>query len=231
MSNFLGNLIRSIKDKTSRPSNNPKTWREVMLKSNSAFWLKSDPKKVMGLIKNGKYNDIKSAVMPSGTSGGFIDLISKTTEGIMEESCRDLGIGETDRLELSSIIAYGSTYSQRSESIADDFIKKVEEKNIQLSFPKDLVEYMETNHRKKKYSLRDITGIYINYYITKEQSKAQLEKYKELGIKKVKILTCNDGARGCNKCKKHHNVNHLVSKVPLLPLCWGCRCIYRPIIK
>lgn len=226
---ILNKFIKLFKGKTVN-SNNAITWREAMPKINGAFQLKSDSKKVMGLIKNGKYNEIKSIVKPSGGIGGIVGLMPETTKSIMEESCMDLGLNETNRIELASIIAYGSIYSDRGESIVAEFLKKVEENNIELNFPKDLINYMENNPRKKKYNLKDIAETYIRYYTTKAKSKSQLQQFSELGIKKVKIKTCRD-QRVCIKCKKQEDVNHLVSKAPLLPLCWGCRCFYRPIIK
>lgn len=159
-------------------------------------------------------------------------LASVISKVIMNESCMDLGLDEVIRLKLSSMISVGHAYGFRPEGITDEFIKKTEELNIQLNFPKGLIKYMTEHNTKtrRNYNLKEITRTYISYYITKATSKAQLEQYKELNIKRVKIKTCKD-QRVCDKCKKHDDVSYLVSKVAVLPLCWGCRCIYRPEIK
>lgn len=92
-------------------------------------------------------------------------LMPKITEGIMNESCKDLGLDEDIRIKLSLMISVGAAQGIRPEWIADEIIKKAEELNIQLNFPKGLIKYMtEHNPRKRKYNLKEITRTYIHTY-------------------------------------------------------------------
>ncbi len=202
MRTFLNKVIQLLTNKSSTSNDKTRTWRDSAIKDNNSFVFNSDYDAVMKLIKNGEYNYISKVVLPEGMVKGV--SLGEIAKSIMEESCKDLGIiNETIRIELASIIAYGSIYSHRNEMIADNFVKKIlEENNIELNFPKSLIDYMENGFRKKKYTIKNIIEIYVRFYITKAESKAELESFKKMGIERIRIETCRD-EKVCNKCKKH----------------------------
>lgn len=197
---------------------------------NNGLTLNSDKDKIIKLLIENKYIEIKNVIEQSGTKCGYVSQIPYITKLIMEESCNDLGLDEINRSYISSIIAYGAIYSHRSERIVTDIIKFIEDKKLEINFPIELIHYVKTNSRKKKNNLKDFLKIYINYYVTKAKSKSELNQFKLHGIKKIIIRTSED-IRVCDECKKHEEIVYPVDKVPLLPICWGCRCYYEPQIE
>jgi hypothetical protein len=84
-----------------------------------------------------------------------------------------------------------------------------------------------------------ITGINLDYitcslmYSFYANNMINLNEYKKIGVKKVKILTCHDGAT-CDSCIKYSGKKYSVESVIELPNpnCTsdeGCRCTYRPL--
>ena len=109
------------------------------------------------------------------------------------------------------------------KSIAD-YIK---EREIDYPFPKDLLEYMRNERDTDK--IEDILEVFIRHKKNLNKDLLELNKAKKLGVKKVKIRTCQD-ARVCSACKKYANKTFSVNKAPKLPICWDCRCYYEPQI-
>ncbi len=104
----------------------------------------------------------------------------------------------------------------------------IDNSKINYPFPHDLVAFMDNKY--SDYTTKKILEIYIRHEKYKIINEADLNKAKKLGVKKVKIRTCQD-SKVCNICKKHANKSYDINSAPQLPLCWECRCYYEPQIK
>ena len=61
------------------------------------------------------------------------------------------------------------------------------------------------------------------------QYMSALERYKNSGIRRVKILTADDD-KVCDVCKEESVKEYTLDTIPTLPFHPNCRCCIAPII-
>nr|WP_302143326.1 minor capsid protein [uncultured Schaedlerella sp.] len=92
--------------------------------------------------------------------------------------------------------------------------------------------FKDTTELLKKLGYFDIENSEIHIAYTSICTLKSLMDFKEAGIKKYRVSTCNDG-RVCSNCAKHNNKIYQVLKAEprknAPPLCDECRCIIRPV--
>ena len=67
---------------------------------------------------------------------------------------------------------------------------------------------------------------YIQFIINRGTAIAELNNYKRLGVKNIRIDTL-----ACHECQvSKRDKTYGIGKAPLLPLSWNCRCIYSPVL-
>lgn len=187
-------------------------------------------KKTIELIRKGSYNEFKKIMYPNknehwGTEDTFYDTIAF----IMDHGFEEFGLSEDVRLNISSFIAARSVnYSSRGYSACKENISAcLSSFNIDLDsfeFPYTLLQYAQDNEIGE---FDELLNIYIQFTIGRARAIAQLNNYKRMGVKKVKIDTV-----GCCQCGKSlRDKAHNINKVPLLPMSWNCQCSYSPVLR
>lgn len=104
----------------------------------------------------------------------------------------------------------------------------------QLRIAAGMMHLWGTNRGKEWLSPGETTGLGIDsdsairMLLSYAMYRHEIADYKRIGVKTVKILTCND-SHVCDECRKLASKNHKLSEVPELPYekctCeFGCRC-------
>lgn len=185
------------------------------------------------LIRSGSYEELKRKLYPNknehwGTEDTFFDTI----DFIMKHGFEEFGLSEDIRRNISSFVAaHAVDYSSRGYSTCkEDVFKLLGSLNIELKtlkIPISLDSFIKEN---KIIEYDDIYILYIQFIINRARAVAELNNYKSQGIKKIKISAAHD-ARTCMECRSKCNKAYDINKVPLLPLCWDCRCFYSPALR
>jgi hypothetical protein len=180
------------------------------------------------LIRRGSYDELKKKLYPNknehwGTEDTFFDTI----DFLMKHGFEEFGLSEDVRENISSFVARRAVdYSSRGYSTCKkDISNYLSSLNIELKtlkLPPSLENYTKENEIE---DYDEIYNIYIQFIIYRAIAIAELNNYKRLGFKKIKISVVKD-ARTCSDCLSKGNKAYSVTKAPLLPLCWGCRCCY-----
>ena len=104
----------------------------------------------------------------------------------------------------------------------------------QLRVAAGMMHMWGTNRGKEWLSISDTKGLVVDanlairLLLSYAMYRHEIADYKRLGIKMVKILTCND-SYVCDECRKLASKSHKLNEVPELPYekCTcelGCRC-------
>ena len=107
----------------------------------------------------------------------------------------------------------------------------------QLRVAAGMMHLWGTNRGKEWLSTNEKSGLGIDndsairMLLSYAMCRHEIADYKRIGVKTVKILTCND-SHVCDKCRKLASKTHKLSEVPELPYekctCeFGCRCWIR----
>jgi hypothetical protein len=182
------------------------------------------------LIRSGSYNELKRKLYPNknqqwGTELTFIDTI----DFIMNHGFEEFSFSEDIRRAMSSFIAARAVdYSSRGYSTCqEDISRYLRSLNIAsetLKLPLSLVNYAKEIEIE---NFNDIFKIYIQFIIYRARAVAELNNYKSMGIKRIKIDTVGCWECGLSKRSKAHDIN----KAPILPSSWNCQCSYTPVLR
>jgi hypothetical protein len=179
----------------------------------------------IALIRKGDYEAFKRVLYPNRNQHwGTEDTFSETIEYVMKHGFEGIGLSEEVRRYASSFIAARAVnYNSRGHSTCiDDIFNYFTSVNIEVSslmLPDSLIKYINENEIE---DIDQIYGIYIGFTINRARSIAELNNYKRLGYKKLRI-----DAAACQECKRSRTGKvYNIAEAPLLPLNWNCGCIY-----
>lgn len=141
--------------------------------------------------------------------------------------CSHLNAPETIRKDLESFLI--KHRSSRPEVLVTEFMQIVHSGAIKLQFPSEIYRVLNSRRKRGSCTEKQVAAIYIRHELSVLKRMDELNKFRDMSIKKVRIKTCEDG-RTCSECKKHKNRVYTLNNLPLLPLCWECRCYYEPQI-
>ena len=143
--------------------------------------------------------------------------------------CNDLNYPESLRLELDRFIR--KKQHVRSEGLVAPFFDIINKAGYPLSFPSEIYDILNSRRKRGKCTDKQVAAVYIRHEISKLQALRELENAKELGVRYIYIRTARDGDRVCQACRVHEGKRYPINMVPVLPLCWECRCYYEPVIE
>ncbi len=179
-------------------------------------------------IRKGSYNELKRKLCPNKNEHcGTEDTFVETIEFLMKHGFEGFGLNEEIRLDMSSFVAARAIhhssrgYSTCTEDISN-YLRSIHIEFKALKLPVSLEKYVKENEIE---SHGEIYDIYIQFIIGRARAIAELNDYKRLGYSRIRIGTAED-ARTCQECRSKRNKVYSISKAPLLPLCWDCRCFY-----
>lgn len=118
----------------------------------------------------------------------------------------------------------GRLYRKEVREIAE----QIEKTGYSFRFSRGLINYMDEKY--PGYTFDHILEVHIRHKRTRVYALRELKRAKRLGVSKIKIMTCED-ARVCSDCIRKSQKVYNIKRVPLLPLCWECRCGYDPQLK
>lgn len=139
--------------------------------------------------------------------------------------CHHLNVSDKTRKNLESFLVKNCL--SRSENLVDDFLQIAHMDTQELHFPEEISQILNSRRKRGSCTEKQITIVYIRHELNTLKAIKDLTKFRELGIKKVKIKSCKD-QKTCSVCKKHDNKSYDLNSIPVLPLCWECRCYYEP---
>lgn len=182
------------------------------------------------LLRKGAYDELKSKLYPNqkehwGTEDTFVDTI----DFVMEHGFEEFRLSEDVRRDISSFVAARAVdYSSRGYSTCKENVSNYLRS---LNTPLEILKpphSLSTYAREKEIENSDkIFEIYIQFIINRARGIAELNNYKHLGYKKIRIDTL-----GCRECKRSEgDKTHNINKAPVLPLSWNCQCIYSPLLR
>jgi hypothetical protein len=154
-------------------------------------------RKNIAIIRKGDYEALKRILYPNKNQHwGTEDTFTETIEYIMKHGFEGFGLSDEVRKYASSFIAVRAVdYNSRGYSVCtEDVFNYFTSANIEISaltLPDSLVKYVNKN------GIDDIDesyGIYIRFVIDRARSIAELNNYKRLGYKKVRIdsIACRE---------------------------------------
>jgi hypothetical protein len=179
----------------------------------------------ISLIRKGDYEAFKRVLYPNRNQHwGTEDTFSETIEWVMKEGFEGFGLDEEVRRNASSFIAARAVnYNSRGHSSClDDIFNYFTSANFEISSLKLPDTLMKCINENGIDGDAEIYGIYIGFIINQARSIAELNNYRRLGYKKLRI----DSA-ACQECRRTGKGKiYSIAEVPLLPLSWTCGCIY-----
>ncbi len=186
-------------------------------------------RRIVDLIRKGSYDALKNKLYPNKNEHwGTEDTFCETIDFLMKHGFEGFGLSEEIRRNVSSFAAARAVdYSSRGYSTCtEDISNYLRSENLgfeALKLPDSLMKYIKENDIRSE---DDIYNIYIQFIIDRARAVAELNEYRRLGIKKIRVdaLACRECER--SKTDKVYNIN----KAPLLPVSWNCQCIYESVL-
>ncbi len=186
-------------------------------------------RRIVDLIRKGSYDALKSKLYPNKNEHwGTEETFCETTDFLMEHGFEGFGLSEEIRRNVCAFVAARAVdYSSRGYSTCtQDITNYLRSENLgfeALKLPDSLTKYIQENDMG---SHDDIYNIYIKFIIDRARAVAELNEYRRLGIKKIRV-----DALGCRECErsktdKVYNIN----EAPLLPHNWNCQCTYESVL-
>jgi len=179
----------------------------------------------IGLIRCGAYDKLQARLYPNqkehwGTEDTFLD----TLDFVMRHGFEGFGLREDIRKNASAFVALRAVdYSSRDYSTYKDdtisYFRSLGTDYKALKLPDSLLNYAEENEIG---DYDDIYDIYCQFVINSSRAIAELNNYKRLGFKKIKIDTVSCHECGRSKNRKTYSIN----RAPVLPTSWNCTCAY-----
>jgi len=193
--------------------------REANIRAEEEYNIRID------LIRRGDYAKLKAKLYPNrsehwGTEDTFFD----TLDFIMRHGFEGFGLSENTRQDISAFMALRAIdYSSRDcSTYKNDIFRYLTSAGIDyrtLRVHDSLLSYAAKNEIEDH---DEIYGIYCQFIIDRARSTAELNEYRRLGVKKIKVDTV-----ACQECGlSKHGKTYPINKAPILPSCWNCRCIY-----
>ena len=145
--------------------------------------------------------------------------------------CVHLDTAEETRKKLENLLI--NNWSARADNLLEEFFQICASDDVIPNFPKEIETIVLDGYKGKpnQEALRKkVATVYIRHELNVLKNSLELDQGKGVGVKKVKIRTCEDG-RVCSACRKHSKKTYSLEKAPQLPLCWECRCYYELVIK
>jgi len=177
------------------------------------------------LVRHGAYDKLKAKLYPNrnvhwSTEDTFFD----TLDFVMRHGFEGFDLNEGIRKHVSAFLALRAVdYSSRSYSACEDdirsYLRSMGTDYSSLKLPGSLLNYAAENEIVDHDEMFDI---YCQFIVNRARAVAELNNYRRLGLRKIKVDTAACHECGPSKDGKIYTVN----KAPLLPSCWNCRCIY-----
>jgi len=186
-------------------------------------------RRIVDLIRKGSYDALKNKLYPNKNEHwGTEDTFCETIDFLMKHGFEGFGLSEEIQRNVSSFVAARAVdYSSRGYSTCTQDISnylRTEKLGFEaLKLPDSLMKCAKENDIG---SQDDIYNIYIQFIIDRARAIAELNEYRRLGIKKIRVdaLACRECER--STADKVYNIN----KAPLLPHNWNCQCIYESVL-
>jgi hypothetical protein len=186
--------------------------------------------RIIDLIRKGSYNVLRAKLYPNRNEHWSTeDTLCETIDYVMKHCFEGFVVTEEIRRNMASFVAAHSVdYSSRSYSRCTEgissYLSSLDSRFSALSLPASLGKYAKENEIEGQ---DEILTVYIEFIINRARAIAELNQYRGLGIQRVRI-----DALACPVCRgtatdKVYNI----SKAPLLPLNWDCRCAYESVLR
>jgi hypothetical protein len=185
--------------------------------------------RILDLIRKGSYDVLRAKLYPNRNEHWSTeDTFSETVDFVMKHGFEGFGVTEEIRRNLAAFVGADSIdYSSRGHARCiegiSSYLRSLGSGAQPFGLPASLEKYANDNEIEGQ---DEILSIYVEFIIARARAVAELNEYKELGIKRIRI-----DAAACWECRrsrvgKAYNINN----APLLPLTWGCRCIYLSVL-
>ncbi|MDR1516444.1 MAG: hypothetical protein LBS45_12195 [Synergistaceae bacterium] len=141
--------------------------------------------------------------------------------------CTHLGVPEKTRKKLENFLY--RNHNARSEGLVQEFLAIAEKDGQVLSFPPEIADILNSRRKRGACSLKQIAEVYIRHELNVIDARETLKSCVDLDIRYVIIRTAAD-SRVCPVCKKRNRKRYHINRIPMIPMCWECRCYYEPVI-
>jgi hypothetical protein len=185
--------------------------------------------RILDLIRKGSYDVLRAKLYPNRNEHWSTeDTFSETIDFVMKHGFEGFGVTEEIRRNLAAFVAADSVdYSSRGHARCIEgisgYLRSLGSGAQPFKLPASLQKYANDNEIEGQ---DEVLAVYVQFIIDRAQATAELSEYRTLGIKKVRI-----DAAACPECGRSGiDKVYNISRAPLLPLSWGCRCIYLSVL-